>query len=276
MLFALFQIGIGRSRRSRLARALPCVAFADLRAARLRDRPLDLEAPHAQGGPRAAATPSGAELMDVRTLHRRAGRRELPHRAPRRRARGGDDRPRRRGRAPARGRRRARPRRSRRSSSPTRTSTTSARSRRVARATGRPCGARSSRCPVLADIMRYVPWPGFGPYESYDADHTVAGGETLQLAGLDIEVLFTPGHSPGHVTYRVADEQAIFSGDVLFAGLDRAHGPAGRRHGDADADARRAARPAARRDRRVPRATWADTTHRPRARDQPVPRPARA
>jgi hydroxyacylglutathione hydrolase len=29
-------------------------------------------------------------------------------------------------------------------------------------------------------------------------------------------VLFTPGHSPGHVTFSIPDEQAIFSGDVLF------------------------------------------------------------
>jgi hydroxyacylglutathione hydrolase len=66
--------------------------------------------------------------------------------------------------------------------------------------------------------MRYVPWEGFGPYESYDADHTVAGGETLQLAGMEIEVLFTPGHSPGHVTYSIPAEHAVFSGDVLFEG----------------------------------------------------------
>jgi glyoxylase-like metal-dependent hydrolase (beta-lactamase superfamily II) len=72
--------------------------------------------------------------------------------------------------------------------------------------------------PVLADIMRYVPWPGFGPYESYDADETVAGGEHLTLAGLDIDVLFVPGHSPGHVAYSIPAEQAIFSGDVLFQG----------------------------------------------------------
>jgi len=88
----------------------------------------------------------------------------------------------------------------------------------VARATGAPVWCPELEVPVLADIMRYVPWPGFGPFESYEADHTVAGGETLQLAGLEIEVLFTPGHSPGHVTYRIADEQAVFSGDVLFAG----------------------------------------------------------
>jgi len=88
----------------------------------------------------------------------------------------------------------------------------------MARATGAEVWCPELEVAVLADIMRYVPWPGFGPYESYDADHTVAGGETLQLAGMEIEVLFTPGHSPGHVTYRVADHHAIFSGDVLFAG----------------------------------------------------------
>jgi glyoxylase-like metal-dependent hydrolase (beta-lactamase superfamily II) len=46
----------------------------------------------------------------------------------------------------------------------------------------------------------------------------VKGGETLELAGLSIEVLFTPGHSPGHVTYALADDGALFSGDVLFEG----------------------------------------------------------
>jgi hydroxyacylglutathione hydrolase len=88
----------------------------------------------------------------------------------------------------------------------------------VARATGAEVWCPEIEAPVLADIMRYVPWDGFGPFESYDADHLVAGGETLQLAGLDIEVLFTPGHSPGHVTYSIPSEQSVFSGDVLFAG----------------------------------------------------------
>ena len=86
----------------------------------------------------------------------------------------------------------------------------------VARATGAPVWCPELEVPVLADIMRYVPWPGFGPFESYEADHTVAGGETLQLAGLEIEVLFTPGHSPGHVTYAIDGQ--LFSGDVLFQG----------------------------------------------------------
>jgi glyoxylase-like metal-dependent hydrolase (beta-lactamase superfamily II) len=88
----------------------------------------------------------------------------------------------------------------------------------VARATGAEVWCPEIEVAVLADIMRYVPWPGFGPFESYDADHTVAGGERLELAGMEIDVLFTPGHSPGHVTYSIPSEQAVFSGDVLFAG----------------------------------------------------------
>jgi glyoxylase-like metal-dependent hydrolase (beta-lactamase superfamily II) len=88
----------------------------------------------------------------------------------------------------------------------------------VAKATGAPVHCPQIEVPVLADIMSYVPWPGFGPFESYEADHTIAGGERLSLAGLEIDVLFTPGHSPGHVTYAVPDRGAIFSGDVLFKG----------------------------------------------------------
>jgi len=88
----------------------------------------------------------------------------------------------------------------------------------VARATGAPVYCPEIEVPVLADIMSFVPWPGFGPFESYDADETVAGGEKLELAGMEIDVLFTPGHSPGHVTYSVPAEQALFSGDVLFQG----------------------------------------------------------
>jgi glyoxylase-like metal-dependent hydrolase (beta-lactamase superfamily II) len=86
----------------------------------------------------------------------------------------------------------------------------------VAAATGAPVYCPEIEVPILADIMRFVPWEGFGPFESYDADVVVRGGETLELAGMELDVVFTPGHSPGHVTYAVRGEDAIFSGDVLF------------------------------------------------------------
>jgi glyoxylase-like metal-dependent hydrolase (beta-lactamase superfamily II) len=98
----------------------------------------------------------------------------------------------------------------------------------LARETGAPVYCPEIERPVLADVMSWVP-PGFGPFESYEADHTVAGGEHLTLAGLEIDVLFTPGHSPGHVTYAIAPARdaettggapakSLLSGDVLFQG----------------------------------------------------------
>jgi hydroxyacylglutathione hydrolase len=113
----------------------------------------------------------------------------------------------------------------------------------VARATGAAVYCPEIERPLLTDIMSWVP-QGFGPFDSYDPDHTLTGGERLSLAGLDIDVIFTPGHSPGHVTYAIArssprgeaqakaalhsdassestndpSERALLSGDVLFAG----------------------------------------------------------
>ena len=98
---------------------------------------------------------------------------------------------------------------------------------------------------------------GFGPFESWDAEHTLAGGERLELAGFEIDVIFTPGHSPGHVSYSIADEEALFSGDVLFKGSVGPHGPSGRRLADAarvDPVAGRDACPAR---RPSTRGTWA-------------------
>ena len=88
----------------------------------------------------------------------------------------------------------------------------------IARATGAEVWVPEAEKQVLADINAYVPWPGFGPFEDWDAEHTVSGGERLELAGFDIDVVFTPGHSPGHVTFSIPAEQAVFSGDVLFQG----------------------------------------------------------
>jgi hydroxyacylglutathione hydrolase len=112
----------------------------------------------------------------------------------------------------------------------------------VARATGAPVYCPAIERTLLSDIATWTP-PGFGPFEGWEPEHTVAGGERLTLAGLDIEVLSTPGHSPGHVTYAIvpaaasgpspsdatagaapaegtppAQAPALLSGDVLFQG----------------------------------------------------------
>jgi glyoxylase-like metal-dependent hydrolase (beta-lactamase superfamily II) len=87
----------------------------------------------------------------------------------------------------------------------------------LARHTGAPVYCPKLEVPILQDINSYV-FQGFGPFEPYDPEETVEGGERLSLAGLDIDVIFTPGHSPGHVSYSIADEQVLLDGDVLFRG----------------------------------------------------------
>jgi hydroxyacylglutathione hydrolase len=88
----------------------------------------------------------------------------------------------------------------------------------VARATGAPVTVPEREIEMLRDPNAYMRLPGFGPFEGYEADHTVAGGETLDLAGMSFEVKFVPGHSIGHVSYGLPDHAALFSGDVLFQG----------------------------------------------------------
>ncbi len=88
----------------------------------------------------------------------------------------------------------------------------------LARATGAEVWVPEIERFVLADVNAFNPFPEIGPFEDWEAEHTLAGGERLELAGFEIDVLFTPGHSPGHVTFSVADERAVFSGDVLFKG----------------------------------------------------------
>jgi glyoxylase-like metal-dependent hydrolase (beta-lactamase superfamily II) len=85
----------------------------------------------------------------------------------------------------------------------------------MARATGAPVYCPAGEVQWLQTIVAF---PGFGPFEGYTPEHTVSGGDRLRLAGFEIDVIATPGHSIDHVTYSVPDEQVIFSGDVLFQG----------------------------------------------------------
>jgi glyoxylase-like metal-dependent hydrolase (beta-lactamase superfamily II) len=47
---------------------------------------------------------------------------------------------------------------------------------------------------------------------------TFVDGDVLRLGGVEIEVLHTPGHTPGHCCFRVDDDVLLFSGDLVLAG----------------------------------------------------------
>ena len=52
------------------------------------------------------------------------------------------------------------------------------------------------------------------PANGHEFDRLVKDGDRITLGNLDVEVLFTPGHTPACVTYKVGD--AVFVGDTLF------------------------------------------------------------
>jgi hydroxyacylglutathione hydrolase len=58
--------------------------------------------------------------------------------------------------------------------------------------------------------------PMGAPGRSYTPEHLLAGGETIELAGIAFECVAIPGHSPAHVAFHA--DGALFSGDLLFAG----------------------------------------------------------
>ncbi|MXZ06697.1 MAG: MBL fold metallo-hydrolase [Acidimicrobiia bacterium] len=67
----------------------------------------------------------------------------------------------------------------------------------------------------LLTLMGMVPPGDFSPPHRY---RELSDGLSLDLAGLRFEVLATPGHTPGHCCFLIADEGVLFSGDQLFAG----------------------------------------------------------
>ncbi|HLB39410.1 MAG TPA: MBL fold metallo-hydrolase [Actinomycetota bacterium] len=71
--------------------------------------------------------------------------------------------------------------------------------------------------PAFAD---YEGWGGMGPVELDPVQdlRTFVDGDVLELAGFSIEVLHTPGHTPGSSTFRVGGEGIVCTGDLVFAG----------------------------------------------------------
>ena len=55
-----------------------------------------------------------------------------------------------------------------------------------------------------------------GESKAYHADIFLKDGQILNLAGFEIEVLHTPGHTPGGISFYLKEQKILFSGDSLF------------------------------------------------------------
>ena len=84
----------------------------------------------------------------------------------------------------------------------------------LAEGTGAPVHMAEGERMLLEDPAGFTP-PGV-TLRPYPPDVLLAGGETVELAGIAFEVLAVPGHSPAHLAFHA--DGCLFSGDVLFAG----------------------------------------------------------
>lgn len=84
----------------------------------------------------------------------------------------------------------------------------------LAEATGAPVYMAKEELILLEELDRFA--PAGVQLRPYTPNVLLDGDETLELAGMTFDTLRIPGHSPGHLAYHA--ENALFSGDLLFAG----------------------------------------------------------
>ncbi|MEM7372536.1 MAG: MBL fold metallo-hydrolase [Bacteroidota bacterium] len=70
----------------------------------------------------------------------------------------------------------------------------------------------------LEATKSYGAMMGLNPTPSPAPDQLVAHGDTVSFGETVFEVLFTPGHSAGHISFFHPPSNNLFSGDVLFQG----------------------------------------------------------
>jgi hydroxyacylglutathione hydrolase len=70
--------------------------------------------------------------------------------------------------------------------------------------------------PLLESVHVQGSLFGLPPVDVPEVGHDLVPGERVPLGEQGLDVLFTPGHSPGHVTFRHGS--TLWSGDVLFSG----------------------------------------------------------
>lgn len=67
------------------------------------------------------------------------------------------------------------------------------------------------------ELMASYAMPGLDMC-ALEIDHWIAGGDQLELLGVEMEIRHVPGHCPGNVLIYLADNGWAIVGDVIFSG----------------------------------------------------------
>lgn len=70
--------------------------------------------------------------------------------------------------------------------------------------------------PVLKAVKAYAPNYGFPGYQEVLPDQELNEGKAVKFGSSSMDILFLPGHSPGHVGFYIPEQKQLIAGDVLF------------------------------------------------------------
>lgn len=71
---------------------------------------------------------------------------------------------------------------------------------------------------TLRAVETYAPAYGFVLYEPAKPDYFLNEGDVIRFGNATLQVLYVPGHAPGHIAFYNAEQKICIAGDVLFNG----------------------------------------------------------
>lgn len=82
--------------------------------------------------------------------------------------------------------------------------------------------------PTLQSVSAYASNYGFHNYTPATPDRLLTLEDKIQVGTMEFQILFVPGHAPGHIAFINKEEKICLSGDVLFrSSIGRADLPGG-------------------------------------------------
>jgi hydroxyacylglutathione hydrolase len=81
---------------------------------------------------------------------------------------------------------------------------------------GVPLSIHPLEAPLLKAVKTYAPNYGFAQYQESEPDEFLNEGDSVFFGNQQLQVLFVPGHSPGHIALYHQEAKLVIGGDVLF------------------------------------------------------------